>query len=121
VPLPPASRRIAPAILRFFSAFLGALGVRSFAFAIPKQLPKSPIDSKLLPPNKAAPTSVITNQRAANKHQTKMSRILKVLCLLLGATVVHRWRTGAALCESEPGFTPSLAKLLSTAMQYNRT
>jgi hypothetical protein len=89
--------------------------------AIPKQLPKPPIDSKLLPPNKAAPTSVITNQRAANKHQTKMSLILKVLCLILGATGVNRWRTGTESCDSYPVFTPSLANLLPTAMQYNRT
>jgi hypothetical protein len=95
--------------------------VKSFAFAIPKQLPKPPIDSKLLPPNKAAPTSVITNQRAASKHQTKMSRILKVLCLILAAPGVKRWCTGTESSDSYSVLTPSLANLLPAAMQYNRT
>jgi hypothetical protein len=84
-------------------------------------LPKPPIDSKLLPPNKAALTSVITNQRAANKHQTKMSQILKILCHILAATGVNRWRTGAESCDCYPVLTPSLANLWPAAMQYNRT
>ena len=86
-----------------------------------KQLPNPPNDSKLLPPNKAAPISVITNQRAANKHQTKMSLILKTLCLILAAAAVDLWRSSTESCDSYPVFTPSLQNLLPTAMQYNRT